>query len=304
MEALQGFLVVLGTSVLVMGCGGDDKAPDSTVESGGSGGGGGAAGSAGGFLLGKGGSAGAGGSAPLDTGPPPTIALHACGMPEPACDSKVLTEDVVIDGLEDEAALQGVTAIVGKLSIGFKTVDTLGCLESVSGDVTIDVSKGDGDASLWGLRHLKSVGGNLHVSNSLGRTYADCGLSELERVGTEGGGSIEATDLSGELDLSHVLAARELNVSSTKLLHIALPRSGSLSLGHLEIANNAYLSELSGFDEVMVQPLVGNSAEAVRIVNNPRLSDCRVKLIGDQFVKAGAAASGITSFGNLPCLME
>jgi hypothetical protein len=225
-------------------------------------------------------------------------------MPEPACDSKVLTEDVVIDGLEDEAALQGVTAIVGKLSIGFKTVDTLGCLESVSGDLTIDVNKGGGDASLWGLRHLKSVGGNLQVSNSLGRTYADCGLSELERVGVEGGGSIEATDLSGELDLSHLLAARELSVSSTKLLHIRLPRSGSLSLGHLEIANNEYLSELSGFDEVTVQPLIGSSAEAVRIVNNPRLSDCRVKLIGEQFVKAGAAPSGITSFGNLPCLTE
>jgi hypothetical protein len=303
MASWQGYVVVLGTSALVIGCSGADKAPDSTVESGNSGGSAGAAGSAGSFLLGNGGSmAGAGGSAPLDTGPPPTITFHACGMPEPACDSKVLTGDVVIDGLEDQAALQGVTAIVGKLNISFKTVDTLGCLESVSGDVTIDVSVGDGDASLWGLRHLKSIGGELQLSNSLDRTYADCGLSELERV--EGGGGIEATDLGAELDLSHLLAMRELKLSNTELTRIKLPLSGSFALARVEISNNPYLSALSGFDDVVVSPLAVASAETVRIVNNPRLSDCVAKRIGQRFVMGGAEQSTVTTFGNLPCPME
>lgn len=302
MVSWQGFVMVLGTCALVVGCGGDDKAPDSTVQSGGSGG---MAGSAGSLLLGKGGSMpGTGGNAPLDTGPPPTIAFHTCGMPEPACTSNLLTGDVVVDGLEDLAALQGVTAIEGGLSISLKTVDTLNCLESVGGDVSINVSEVGGDASLWGLRHLKSIGGDLDISNTSERTYADCGLSELERVGSAGGGRIEVTDMGGELDLSRLQAMREVDISNTELIAIELPVSGSLSLTRLEISNNSYLSEISGFDEVTVQPLVASTAEAVRIVNNPRLSECVADKLGQRFVNGGSAPSAITKFGNLPCPSE
>jgi hypothetical protein len=299
MASWQG-LVALGTCLISVGCSAE-KAPDSTIETGGSGG---MAGSAGSFILGNGGStAGAGGSAPLDTGPPPTITFHTCGMPEPSCDPKLLTGDVVIDGLEDLAALQGLTAIEGNLSIAFKMVDTLGCLESVSGDVSVNVIEGVGDTSLWGLRHLESIGGDLKLSNAVGRTYADCGLSLLERVGSLGAGSIDAKDLGGELDLSRLQTARKLAISNTELLQIKLPASGALVLAQLEVSNNPYLSQIGGFDEVMLQLPEASSSE-VRIVNNPRLSECVVDKIGAQFVRSGAAASALTKFGNLPCLEQ
>jgi hypothetical protein len=291
----------MGTCLLLGGCS-NEKAPDSTIESGGSGG---MAGSAGSFVLGNGGStAGAGGNTPVDTGPPPTITFHVCGMPEPECSSKPLDGDVVIDGVEDLEALKGVTTIQGRLTISYEAIDTLWCLQAVSGDVSIDVSASDGDASLWGLRHLKSIGGNLELSNASARTYADCGLSELERVGFEGAGSIEATDLGGELDLSHLLAMRELDISNTELTQLKLPSSGSFALAHLEISNNAYLTQIGGFDQVTVQPLAVSLAEAVRIVNNPRLSDCRAKQIGEQFLKGGGDPGSVTTFGNLPCPVE
>lgn len=260
------------------------------------------AGSAGSFILGNGGStAGAGGSTPLDTGPPPTITFHTCGMPEPSCVPKLLTGDVAIDGVEDLAALQGLTAIEGNLSIDFKMVDTLGCLESVSGDVSVNVTAGVGDTSLWGLRHLKSIGGDLKLSNAVERTYLDCGLSVLERVGSQGAGSIEAKELGGELDLSRLQAVFKLGISSTELVQIKLPASGALVLAQLEISNNPYLSQIGGFDDVMLQLAQASSSE-VRIVNNPRLSECVVDKIGAEFVNSGAPASVLTKFGNLPCL--
>lgn len=307
----QGHAVALSALMVTVGCG-DEKAPDSTIDSGVTAGTAGTAGAAGSLALGnKGGMGGAGG---MVTSAPPTVTLHACAMPEQPCATKVHTGDVVVQSKEQAMALMGVTSIVGNLTVSPASnvevsatiVDAFNCLETVGGDVSIDFSSAQGDVSLWGLRNLKTIDGNLKISNVLDRTYTDCGLAYLQRVGllVAGTGSIEVDGLAGALDLSQLSELNALHVMNTELASIKLPVSGMFYMSELEIENNRFLAEVAGFDAVTVDTDPAPLGDVVRIVNNPRLSDCRAEKIGQLFIAGGADLADIALFGNLACLME
>lgn len=305
-----GQAIALSALLAVVGCGEPEKAPDSTIDRG-TAGTGGMAGAAGSLALGdKGGMAGSGG---VGTSAPPSVTLHACAMPEQPCATNVHMGDVVVRSQAEATALLGVTSIVGALTIlssgdddSSTIVDAFNCLETVAGDVNIDFSDAHGDASLWGLRNLTTIDGNLKLSNTFERTYADCGLAYLQRVGllAATSGSIEVDGLAGALDLSRLGELSSLHVTNTELTGIQLPVSGMFDMSELEIENNPYLQEISGFEDVSIrtEPLL--LGDVVRIVNNPRLSDCRAERLGQLFVTGGAELADVVVFGNLPCLME
>lgn len=301
-------------TALLLGCGGDQQAPGSAVESAGTGGMGGASGAGGSLALGnKTGTGGTGGAA---SGRAPVVTLHVCGMPEQSCATKVHMGDVVVHSNAEALALAGVTSITGNLTIKMSTraedgahvADAFNCLESVTGDLSIDPDTSDGDSSLWGLRNLKVVDGNLTISNVFNRaTYPDCGLARLERVGSGlsgSGGSIELGGLGGELDLSLLTSLARLSVENTDLTRIQLPVSGTFQMTELDIENNPFLNEIAGFEGVTVQTRPQPQGDVVRITNNRKLSDCRAKNIGQLFVNGGAEPADIITFGNLECLTE
>lgn len=309
-----GQVARLGALVSLMGCGGGEPAPGSGVEMGGTGGASGAAGS---LALGnnKAGMGGVGGSGGVATGGPPTITLHACGMPEQACATKVHTGDVVVHSIAEAMALAGVTSIAGSLTLdvaGESTdaahvADAFNCLESVSGDLSIDLEPLGGDSSLWGLRNLTTVGGNVVNASSLTRTFADCGLARLQRVGAglSGGssGGIQIKGFGGTLDLSDLTSLDRLEVANTALTFIELPSSGTFQMTKLDIESNAYLTDIGGFAGVTVQTSPQPAGDVVRITNNFSLSDCRAQKIAQLFVSGGAEPADIVISGNLPCQM-
>jgi hypothetical protein len=234
-------------------------------------------------------------------------------MPEQSCAKKAHMGDVIVHSNAEALALAGVTSITGNLTIdlssgaedGTQVADAFHCLESVTGDVSFDPRTSGGDSSLWGLRNLKVVEGNLTTKNVFDHTtYTDCGLARLERVGSglsDSGGSIEVEGLGGELDLSLLTSLSRLSVSNTELTRIALPASGTFQMTELDIENNPYLNEIAGFEGVTVQTRAQPQGEVVRITNNRKLSDCRAKDIGQLFVNGGAALDDIVTFGNGSC---
>lgn len=301
-------LLLAASSSLLLGCGDEEQAPDSTIMN--QSGAGGMAGAGGALIIGNGSNGGTGGAVGADNPAPPTITFHTCGMPEQECGSTQHSGDVSATSKEELAALKGISRIEGKLQVtidadAMDAADALGdlrCLESVTGDVTIQFSNKTGDVSLWGLRNLKTVGGNVTASNTFVRTYADCGLAKLQQVGgVEMAGRVELDRFGGELDLSKLTVVRDLRVRNTELTSIKLPVSGSFSLSYLQISNNPFLTTVSGFEDVLVQFLPMGATAGVQVVNNPRLSDCRATELAQLFIKGGAQPSEVTQSGNLPC---
>jgi hypothetical protein len=304
-------------TALLAGCGGGEPAPGSGVQVGSTGGTGGAAGAGGSLALGNkagtGGLAATGGEASAGA---PTVTLHACGMPEQPCARNVHMGDVVVRSSADATALLGVTSIMGDLTIdvsagdagGAQLADAFECLELVAGDVAIALGTSQGDASLWGLRNLTTIDGNLTAQNVFNRTYTDCGLARLQRVGTGSSssstGSIELEGLAGELDLSLLTSLNRLRVSNTELTRMELPASGAFQLSSLEIESNLYLAQIAGFVGVTVQTSPQPLGDVVRITNNPRLSQCDAINIGQRFILGGADPADIVTFGNQACLPQ
>lgn len=280
---------------------------------------------AGGLSLGdQSGGAGAGGAPanPVAGGPaiggmdsgtvdPPSIQLHTCpASPDPACPTKVVSGDVRADDAAGVAALMGVTSIEGGLSIGTEEgLDALSCLESVGDDLEIDLFGSRGDASLWGLRNIKTIGGGIDVSDSFGKVYADCGFSKLESLGAAyaTGGAVDCTSgLAGELDLSSLKVVRHIRLKNSELTRIKLPNAVSmLEMGQLAFDDNPLLSDVSGFSGVTIKMsgIVVSGAYSVRIVNNPKLSDCRARELAALFTAAGYSAASMTISGNAACSM-
>ena len=83
---------------------------------------------------------------------------------------------------------------------------------------------------------------------------------------------------------------------------VKLPSDRVLSMGQLWFDNNRYLSEVSGFMGVTMAAGSGG-ANAVRIVDNPRLSECRAQELAKSFTDAGVALSSVNIMNNLPCAM-
>lgn len=310
---------------LLLGCGGGSGGPGSTIATAG-GSGGGNAGMAGGLSLGdQSGGAGAGGAAGTTVtagGPsiggtdmsevdPPTVQLHTCpATPDPPCPSKMVSGDVRVDDAAGAAALQGVTSIEGRLSISTEEgLDALSCLESVGDDLEIDLFGSRGDASLWGLRNLKTIGGSIDVSDSFGRVYADCGFARLEKLGEKyiTGGAVDCTSgFAGELDLSSLKVVRHIRLKNSELTRVKLPNGVSmLEMGQLAFDSNPVLSEVTGFSGVTIKMsnIVVSGTYSVRIVKNPKLSDCRAHELAALFSAAGYSEASFTISDNAPCTM-
>jgi hypothetical protein len=299
-------------TALLFGCGGGEPAPGSGVEMAGTGGSGGAAGAAGSLALGnKAGTGGVGGMGGVASGGAPTVTLHACGMPEQPCATKVHMGDVVVRSNAEAMALMGVTSIMGNFTVDVSAgeepvaqlADAFNCLEHVAGNVAIELDTSQGDSSLWGLRNLTTVDGNLTIRNVLARTYTDCGLARLQRVGTgfssSSGGNIELEGLGGELDLSLLTSLHRLRISNTELVRIQLA-SGTLEITSLQIEDNPYLTQIAGLVTVQTSPQP--QGDVVRITNNPRLSQCDAINIGQTFISGGADPADVVEFGNSSCV--
>lgn len=288
----------------LLACSGGEQAPGSGImkSEGGSGGAGGSAGSLsiGPAMGGSGGMAGGGGA---------PVALHTCSaQPEPACPAKVVAESVVIDDAAQLTALEGVTQIMGDLTIN-ATVDLtpLSCLTVVDGELEIDLF-GDGDAnSLWGLRNLRHVGQGIDISASSAGTYVDCGLSLLGSVGDDfSGGSLQASGrLMGVLGLSYVKSIQNIRVSGSLLTKLALPTDTTLTFGQLALDDNQDLSLITGFTGITFSSggIVAEGVYTVRIVDNPVLPECRAQELAQVYRDAGATEESITVMGNMPCAM-
>lgn len=308
---------------LLVACG-QENAPVSKVGVDQGGGGmGGSAGSltldmsagTGGAAAGSGGSAGsagkqaAGGNGNQSMAGAPTITLHTCpGTPEPPCPEMVLPGDVDVRSEAELAALQGVTAVEGKLDISAPAgFDALSCLRTVGDNLDVDVFGAEGDVSLWGLRNLQSVGGSVDVSSSFDRIYADCGLSQLVSLGEKyvTGGAVDTYGgLAGELDLSHLKLVRHIRLRESSLTRLVLPSNQTMTMGQLLLEDQPYLSEVAGFSGVTIQSAsLVSGAYSVRIVDNPRLSTCRANELAQLFVAGGSPESTVTISGNEPCSM-
>jgi hypothetical protein len=301
-------------TAMVLGCGGGEPAPGSGVDVAETGGTGGAAGAGGSLALGN--KAGTGGLLATTGGggagaAAPGVPLHVCGMPEQPCASKVHMADVVVRSNAEAMALMGVTSIMGNFTIDVSAgeepvaqlADAFNCLEHVAGNVAIELDTSQGDSSLWGLRNLATVDGNLTIQNVLARTYTDCGLARLQRVGTgfssSSSGNIEFEGLGAELDLSLLTSLNRLRISNTELVRIQLA-SGTLEITSLQIEDNPYLTQIAGLVTVQTSPQP--QGDVVRITNNPRLSQCDALNIGQTFISGGADPADVVEFGNSSCV--
>jgi hypothetical protein len=312
----------LGCAVVLLGCGGGGEAPGSGIATpkGGSGGAGGAAGS---LSLGLDGGGGAGGTATglagtasggttaggTGNGGGPAVQLHTCpATPDPACPAKSLTGTVIADNEAEWAALAGVTHVAGDLKLMSPLgLDSLSCLETIDGSLDLDFFAEEAEASLWGLRNLKTVGATIDIRPDE-NLYVDCGFSRLTSSGADyfTGGAIDVQGpLVGELDLSRLKVIKHIRIKGSALTKVTLPSSTMLTMGQLAFESNAQLSQVLGFTGITFKSdgIVVGGTYTVRIVDNPLLSECRARELAKVYQDAGAAADSITVMGNQACAM-
>jgi hypothetical protein len=309
----------LGCALLLVGCGGGDEGPGSGIMTpkGGSGGGAGAGGS---LSLGLTGGGGAGGTAGSGTGGAlagapnggsggPAVQLHTCpATPDPPCPAKSLEGLVVADNEAEWAQLQGVTHIGGDFKVMSPLgLDSLSCLETVDGSLDLDFFAEEAEASLWGLRNLKTVGETIDIQPDE-KLHVDCGLWRLNSVGADyfTGGAIDVQGpLVGELNLSQLKVIKHIRIKGSALIRVTLPSSAKLTMGQLAFESNSALSQVLGFTGITFKTdgIVVGGAYTVRIVDNPLLSDCRARELAKVYQDAGASADAITIMGNLACGM-
>jgi len=312
----------LGCAVLLSGCSGGNEAPGSGIATpkGGSGGAGGAAGS---LSLGLDGGGGAGGKATgmagtasggttsggTSSGGGPTVQLHTCpATPDPPCPAKTLAGTVIADNEAEWAALAGVTHVGGDLMLMSPLgLDSLSCLETVDGSLELDFFAEEDEASLWGLRHLKSVGETIDIKPDAS-LYVDCGFSRLASLGADyfTGGAVDVQGpLVGELNLSQLKVNKHIRIKGSGLTKVTLPSSTMLTMGQLAFESNAQLSQVLGFTGITFKSdgIVVGGTYAVRIVDNPLLSECRARELAKVYQDAGASADSITIMGNQACAM-
>lgn len=301
----------LGCVAALGGCGGGEQAPGSGImtEKGGSGG---SAGTAGSLAIelpkGGGGATGTGGSGSGAGGGAPPVQLHTCSAtPDPPCPTKAVPG---LDVTEPGALqlLEGVTQIDGDLTIRkVAGLDALSCLETITGDLSIDVFADDTPATLWGLRNLQTVGQTIEI-NPDEELHVDCGFSRLASIGADyftGGAFDVSGDLSGELDLSQVKSNKHFRIDGSNLTKVTLPSNASIVQGQLSFQSNSKLAEVLGFSAITFTPdgINVGGAYSVMITNNPLLSECRARELAQLYIDAGDSPDTVTIMGNLPCVM-
>lgn len=315
MTAVGWVCMGLGCAVALLGCSGGDEAPGSGITTT-KGGTGGTAGSGGSLSLGLQGGGGAGGAAlgvggtvagGNGSGGAPAVQLHTCpATPDPPCPAKSLEGTVVADNEAEWGALAGVTHVGGDLMLRSPLgLDSLSCLESIDGSLELDFFAEEAEASLWGLRNLKTVGETIDI-NPDERLYVDCGLSRLASIGADyfTGGAIDVQGpLAGELDLSRLKVNKHIRIKGSALTKVTLPSSAMLTMGQLAFESNAQLSQVLGFSGITFKSdgIVVSGAYTVHITDNPLLSDCRARELAKVYQDAGASADSITVMGNLAC---
>lgn len=302
----------LGCAMVLAGCGGEEPEGGSgvsVVEAGS--GGGGAGGSLSLGVLGGGGAGGAagsgvgGGGASTNAGTA-GVPLHTCpAAAEPSCPAKVIVGTATAD--DDElTALQGVTHVQGDLLVGSPlALDSLSCLETVDGKLTLDFFADEREGTLWGLRNLRKVGERIEL-NPDERLHVDCGFSRLLSVGEEllTGGALDVTGpLAGHLDLSTLKVGQHFRVRDSELVKVTLPSNTTLTRGQLGFQGNSMLSEIAGFagNTLTNSGTTVGGAYSVMITNNPLLSECRARELAQLLLDAGAPADSVTIMGNLAC---
>ena len=316
MVALGRACMGFGCALALLGCSGGGEAPGSGIATakGGTGGGGGAAGSlslelphggAGAGGVGTGG-AGVGGNA---GGGGPSVQLHTCpATPDPPCPAKSLEGTVIADNEAEWATLTGVTHIGGDLKLMSPLgLDSLSCLETIDGSLELDFFAEEAEASLWGLRNLKTVGETIDIQPDE-NLHVDCGFSRLASAGADyfTGGAIDVSGpLVGELNLSQLRVIKHIRIEGSGLTKVTLPSNTQLTMGQLAFESNPQLSEVLGFTGITFKSdgIVVGGAYTVRIYNNPMFSECRAHELAQVFLGAGASADGITIMGNLACGM-
>ena len=300
-----------GCAVVLTGCGGGE-APGSGIamDKGGTGGAAGAAGSlALGLPMGGAGAGGTGvGTGATDGGGAPPVQLHTCPVtPEPSCPAKSVPGADITDAAAI-TALQGVTQIDGDLTIRkVSGLDALSCLETISGDLRIDVFSDDTLATLWGLRNLQTVGQTIEISPDA-ELHVDCGFSRLSSIGADyfTGGAFDVDgDVAGELDLSKLETNKHFRINGSNLSKVTLPSNTSIVQGQLSFQSNSKLAEVVGFGGITFTPdnISVGGAYSVMITNNPLLSECRARELGQLYIDAGDAPDTVTIMGNLACAM-
>jgi hypothetical protein len=239
---------------------------------------------------------------PSDFGPPPALALHRCDLveAEAPCVPHPLEGSIAVRTQNELSALEGVTSIEGSLGVGGDVdFDHLHCLETITGSLEI-IASFQHDTSLWGLRHLKSVG-SVMLATPEGRLYADCAFTQLRGKAA----SIEANgSVAGELDVSGLEQIGRLELSDTQVTTLSLVAGGSLSLGEIVLRNNALLYQLLMFDGASVVPLAlpqEPNAGRLAITDNPYLPDCNPHRLAQAFLDAGFEPQGIVIENNYPC---
>lgn len=154
-------------------------------------------------------------SSPGEDGPDPTVGGSL------DCGSTTLSGHLVIESEADLAALDGVRAVEGELQVNrtsFTTLDFLGCIEEVGGELTIFGNAALVDVS--GLDQLRHAGASVVFSENTAITE----LSGLESL-TEISGSLviqgnaQLTGLSG-LQQLHTIGGALTIRENDALLHI------------------------------------------------------------------------------------
>ncbi len=303
-------------------CGGDEGGSSGNdVDTSGSGGdtsgsGGAAPASGGQTSAGVGGTGGgSGGSSASSGGAGAQVVLHECpATPAPSCPEKVWTGS--FDPAEHSLSeLSGVTKLDGDLAISDEVVDlvqlidlseldTLECLEEITGDVTIgEYHTRETLGTLWGLRNLRIVGGSVDI---IARVPIDCGLARLESLGNEPyqGGALDLESVQGELDLSKLVEGMFVRIQETQLTRVTLPSNRALAVGQYWFSENPELAAIDGFADVTLTRAgssSGGNVADVQLDENPLLSQCRVDELAALFLAAGFSESEIVADGNGPC---
>ena len=219
-----------------------------------------------------------------------------CAPLPAACVAKAVTGNVLIDATHPANALQGVTQINGDLSVSILNgldVSSLDCLQVVTGNVRFEPMS-SGVAPI--LRNLSSVGGHVMFTTELtNNVNVSCSLSSLRSVSgsyTTGPALIVIGGFSGEVNLSKLTTCESIRLIDSQVTRLVLPSNVNLRFKELAVDSNALLSDLSGFENVLLSS-VDNTDFMFSATVNPKLSTCRLLAIKKLFEAAGTTTASI-----------
>jgi len=207
------------------------------------------------------------------------------------CDVAVVDGDVVVDDDSGMAALAGVKAIRGTLSVVDARLTELRGLECLEEVGSLEISGNSELATLSGLEALTTVRDDLTIEGNPRLNSLD-GLDSLREVG----GGLSVVDNQSLLDFDGLATLERIGGDLTVWNNPALEHIEALSSieripGNLVLWNNDAILSLAGLEslaQVELNVLIGfndaledlrleslsNVGHLVSIVYNPRLSSC------------------------------